>query len=195
MINDASLIAKDLAVKFCYRKLSPSDPTSNKHRKPPHWTNAAFASLYNDSVAKLISKVRIQSAAKSTQPSSTLSSIGQMINHFNSKESDVVTYIPDGQHSFVENHYGVDGVSVVLKHKDDLTTHRIVFKWNHCSNYKYPDRNRHEFEQEIMSACDLLCFNTSCSGHVEFTQMRSSICECFPIIFDFAKNIPIGLYL
>eukprot|EP00536_Pseudo-nitzschia_multiseries_P013879 jgi/Psemu1/36778/gm1.36778_g len=160
----------------------------NKRRKPPHWTNVILASLYNDSVSKLMSKAGIQSAAKSTQPSSTVSSIGQMINHFNSKESDVVTYIPDGQHSFVENHYGVDGVSVVLKCKDKSTAHQIVFKWNHCSNDKYLNRNRHDFEQDIMSTRNLLCFNTSCSRHVEFTQMRSSICACFPIIFDFAKK-------
>eukprot|EP00536_Pseudo-nitzschia_multiseries_P010154 jgi/Psemu1/25182/gm1.25182_g len=147
---------------------------SNEHRKPPHWTNVAFASLYNDSVSKLMSKVgTIQFAAKSAQPSYTLLSIGQMINHFNSKESDVVTYVPDGQHSFVENHYGVDGVSVVLKCEDDLTTHRIVFKWNHCFNYKYLDRNRHEFDQDIMSTCDLLCL---------------LFARVFPLLFDFAKK-------
>eukprot|EP00536_Pseudo-nitzschia_multiseries_P000190 jgi/Psemu1/426/gm1.426_g len=44
-----------------------------------------------------------------------------------------------------------------------------------------------------MSAHNLLCFNTSCSRHVEFTQMRSSICACFPIIFDFAKKHPYWL--
>eukprot|EP00536_Pseudo-nitzschia_multiseries_P009514 jgi/Psemu1/23410/gm1.23410_g len=213
MINATSLIAKDFALNFCYQKLSPSDPSkrslrmgfkrtnlaetvagqllaSNERRKPPHWTNVAFASLYNDSVSKLMSKVGIQCAAKSTRQSSTLSSIGQMINHFNSKEADVVTYVPDGQPSFVENHYGVDGVSVVLKREDDSTTHQIVFKWNHCLNYKYLDRNRHEFEQDIMTARNILNFTTSCTRHVEFTQMRSSICACFPIIFDFAKRHP-----
>eukprot|EP00536_Pseudo-nitzschia_multiseries_P014593 jgi/Psemu1/39353/gm1.39353_g len=80
MIDDASTIAKEFAVKFRYRKLSPSEPSkrslcmgfkctnlaknvvgqllaSNEWRKPPHWTNVAFVSLYEESVSKLMSKV------------------------------------------------------------------------------------------------------------------------------------------
>eukprot|EP00536_Pseudo-nitzschia_multiseries_P019128 jgi/Psemu1/59058/gm1.59058_g len=41
-----------------------------------------------------------------------------------------------------------------------------------------------------MTAHNILNFTTSCTRHVEFTQMRSSICACFPIIFDFAKRHP-----
>eukprot|EP00536_Pseudo-nitzschia_multiseries_P013421 jgi/Psemu1/35208/gm1.35208_g len=190
MINDAYMITKEFSVKFCYQKVSPLEPSkrslctgfkrtdlakivtsqllaSNKRRKPLCWTNVTFASLYNKSVSKLMPKAGVKLVAKATQPLTILSSIRQMINHFNSKASEEVTYVPDGEHLFVENHNEVDGVvSVVLKREDDLTTHRKNFKWNHCSNYHYPNRNMTKFEQDIMSARDHLCFNnTSCSQH------------------------------
>eukprot|EP00536_Pseudo-nitzschia_multiseries_P006845 jgi/Psemu1/16252/gm1.16252_g len=185
MINNAYKIAKESAVKFRYQKVSPLEPSKRYFCMGLKRTNLA-----ETSVSKLMSKVGIQSAAKATQPLTTLPPIGQTINHFNSKESDEVAYIPNEEHMFVENHNGVDGVSIVLKCEDNLTTHQIVFKWNHCSNYQYPDRSRREFEEDIMFACNHLCFNIFCSQHVEFTQMRSSICACFPIIFDLPKKHP-----
>ena len=197
--------AADFSHTYEYTKKAPLFPGERTHRmgfkrtnlaetiagqllamevrhQPPHKTNLAFVTMYNKAVSKFLSKLR---------KGETLSSIGQQIREFNSVEYQKVGYeVVLGNTIIVSNHDGFDGVTALIRQRQDQTTHQLILKWKHTSETQSRDTLQAECEGNILSARDEFCFSASCTRHVEFTQMRQCICPCFPVIFDEAKKHP-----